>query len=219
MAAEYLRLVHQVTGWRGVFPLGVAIRVGDYFELRGNDDSPVLLGNAFDWPGWQDATQVESEPIAGSASYHSGCRLEIDAHAGAGTLSLSFSRAGGFTLAYETATRIRIRDLPSVTDVVLDAARSGRWQENWILAVEVIVAESATLIVAADQNFEFDLHANAAVRPALSAADIADPTLGWTASRSKGSGYHSMCQRGTPLYHGLKLRKSRFGRNWRTEIL
>lgn len=219
MAADYLRLVHEVTGWRGVFPLGIAIRVGDYFELRSGDDSPVLLGNAFDWPGWQDATQVESEVIASSASYFSGCHLEIDGHAEAGTLSLSFSRTGGFTLAYEAATRIRVRDLPSVTDLVLDAARSGRWQENWILAVEVIAAESATLIVAADQNFEFDLHANAAIPPALSAASIADPTLGWTASRSTGSGYSSVCQRGTPLYHGLKLRKSWIGRNWRTEIL
>jgi hypothetical protein len=34
VAAQYNRLVHDVTGWRGAFPLIIPIEVGDYFELR-----------------------------------------------------------------------------------------------------------------------------------------------------------------------------------------
>ncbi len=228
VAAEYNRLVYDLTGWRGAFPLIIPIRVGDYFELR-DDGVPVQLGNAFDWPGWSRDT-VDSEAIAGSETYYSGCQRKTGGQAGAGagvpggigvqaTLSLSFSSEAGFVLAYDAATRSRIRDLTSVRSSILDRARSGEWQQNWILVVEVIAAESATLAVATEKGSELDLHANAAI-PAdvIAGVTIAKPSLGWTASSWKGNGYTSLCKPGTPLYHCLKLRKSVFGR-WQAELL
>jgi hypothetical protein len=230
VAEQYNRMVYDLTGWRGAFPLIIPIRVGDYFELR-DDGAPVKLGNVFDWPGWTPAAvPVESEAIEGSETYYSGCQRKTGIQGGAGvqapggvgiegTLSLSFSKGAGFVLAYDAATRSRIRDLAPVRNSILSAARSGLWQQNWILVVEVIAAESATLAVATEKNSELDLHANAAIpADAIAGVAIAKPTLGWTASSWKGNGYTSLCQPGTPLYHCLKLRKSRF-RDWQSELL
>ena len=230
VAAQYNRMIYDLTGWRGAFPLIIPIRVGDYFELR-DDGAPVQLGNAFNWPGWTpNAVPVETEAIEGSETYYSGCQRKTGVQGGAGvqapggvgiegTLSLSFSKAAGFVLAYDAATRSRVRDLAPVRSSILDAARSGSWQQNWILVVEVIAAESATLAVATEKNSELDLHANASIPAGIAGVTIAKPTLGWTASSWKGKGYTSVCQRGTPLYHCLKLRKSRFGNNWQSELL
>jgi hypothetical protein len=229
VAAEYNRLVHDLTGWRGAFPLILPIRVGDYFELR-DDGVPVQLGNAFNWPGWRDAVPVDSEAIEGSETYYSGCQRTTGGQAGAGvqipsgvgvqgTLELSFSREAGFVLAYDAATRSRIRDLQPVRSAILDAARAGEWQQNWILAVEVITAESATLAVATEKDSALALHANAAIPAGIAGVTIAKPALGWTASSWKGRGYSSVCRPGTPLYHCVKLRKGRFGRNWQAELL
>ena len=94
------------------------------------------------------------------------------------------------------------------------------YQQNWILAIEVIAAESATLAVATEKDSAIDLHANAAIPAGIAGVTIAKPTLGWTASSWKGSGYSSVCQPGTPLYHCLKVRKSsKFSHNWQTELL
>jgi hypothetical protein len=83
----------------------------------------------------------------------------------------------------------------------------------------VIAAESATLAVATERNSELELHANATIPTGIAGVAIAKPSLGWTASSWKGSGYCSVCQPGTPLYHCLKLRKKRFGDAWRAELL
>ena len=229
VAAEYNRLVYESTGWRGAYPLVIPIRVGDYFQLRDNG-VPIHLGNALNWPGWKDAVPVDSETIGGSETFYSGCQRKIGVSAGAGvqipggvgvdgTLSLSFSHEASFVLAFDAANRARIRDLLPVQRLILDSARSGWWQEDWILVVEVITAESATLAVATERDSELELHANAAIPTGIAGVTIAKPTLGWTASSWRGSGYCSVCQPGTPMYHCLKLRKGRFGNTWRAELL
>jgi hypothetical protein len=230
VAVEYNRLVHESTGWRGAYPLVIPIRVGDYFQLR-DDGVPIHLGNALNWPGWKDAVPIDSETIGGSETYYSGCQRKIGVSTGAsveipggigvaGTLSLSFSHQASFVLAYDAATRTRMRDLVPAQRSILESARSGWWQEDWILVIEVIAAESATLAVATEKDSELDLHANVTIPPGVIApVAIADPKLGWTASSWRGSGYCSVCQPGTPLYHCLKLRKRRFGGTWREELL
>jgi hypothetical protein len=229
VAAEYNRLVYESTGWRGAFPLVIPIRVGDYFQLRDNG-VPIHLGNALNWPGWKDAVQVETETIGGSETFYSGCQRKagISASAGMqipggvgvdGTLSLSFSHEGSFVLAYDAAIRTHMRDLLTVQRSILESARSGWWQEDWILVVEVIAADSATLAVATERGSELDLHATVAIPTGIAGVAIAKPALGWTASSWRGSGYCSVCQLGTPLYHCLKLRKRRFGNAWRAELL
>jgi hypothetical protein len=228
-AVEYNRLVYESTGWRGAYPLLLPIRVGDYFQLR-DDGVPVHLGDAFNWPGWRDAVPVDSENVGGSETFYSGCQRKSSVSAGAGaqipggvgldgTLSLSFSREASFVLAYDAGTRTYVRDVVAVQRSILESAKLGWWQEDWILVVEVIAAQSATLAVSTEKDSELDLHANAAIPTGIASVPIAIPSLGWTASSWKGSGYCSVCQPGTPLYHCLKLRKGRFGNRWRAELL
>jgi len=229
VAKEYDRLVFETTGWRGTYPLIIPVQVGDYFQLR-DDGVPIQLGNALNWPGWKEAVPVDPKPIEGSATFYSGCQRKTGASAGAGaqipggvgvdaTLSLSFAHEASFVLAYDAATQTRMRDLMPVQRAILESARSGWWQEDWILVVEVIAAESATLAVATEKGSALELHANAAIPTGIAAVPIAKPSLGWTASSWKGSGYCSICKEGTPMYHCLKLRKSRFRNKWRAELL
>jgi len=227
---DYNKLVFQVTGWRGAYPLIVAMRVGDYYELR-RDGVPRYLGNARNWPGWtEDTVPVDSVPVAGSATYYGGCerRAGPSARAGVGlpgglgvdaTLSLSFTHSAGFVLAHDVGTRSVFRDVDSVRRSILDSARRGWWQAHWILVTEVIAAEFATLAVATKRRSQIDLHANAAIPADIAGVTIAKPSLGWTSSGWRGSGYSSICQSGTPLYHCLRLRRRPFGGDWRSELL
>ena len=190
-AKDYNKLVFQVTGWRGAYPLIVAMRVGDYYELR-RDGVPRYLGNARNWPGWtEDTVPVDSVPVAGSSTYYGGCerRTGPSARAGVGlpgglgvdaTLSLSFTHSAGFVLAHDVGTRSVFRDVDSVRRSILDSARRGWWQANWILVTEVIATEFATLAVATKRRSQIDLHANAAIPADISGVTIAKPSLGWT---------------------------------------
>jgi hypothetical protein len=228
VANEFNDLVYTTVGWRGAYPLVIPIQVGDYFELN-KQGVPIQLGNAFNWSGWRDAVPVSNEAITGSETYYAGCKRKAVAAAGAGaslpggvgadaTLSLSFERSAGFALAYEAAMRSRVEDPVDVRRRILEAAKGGWWQENWIVVTEVIAAESATVVVATEKDSELDLHANASIPAAIAGVGIADSKLGWTASSWKGSGYSSVCKPGTPLYHCIKVRKGIFGR-WRAELL
>jgi hypothetical protein len=228
-AKDYNKLVSEVSGWRGAYPLIVRMRVGDYYELR-RDGVPRYLGNAFNWPGWTENTApVDSEPVKGSWTYSSGCERRTGPSARAGvrlpgglgidaTLSLSFTHSAGFVLAHDAGTHSVFRDVDSVRRSVLNAARDGWWQKHWILVTEVIAAESATLAVATKRRSQIDLYANAAIPADIAGVAIAKPSLGWTASGWRGSGYSSICQSGTPLYHCLRLRRRLFG-DWRGELL
>lgn len=228
VAKDFSRLVHESTGWRPAYPLVIPIRVGDYFQLS-KDGVPVGLGNARNWRGWADALVIDREEIGGSETYNAGCSRKAAATAGGGaavpggvgaaaTFSLSFARSAGFVLAYDAATRARIRDVPPVQDAILASARAGWWQEDWILVIEVIEAASATLAVATEAGSELDLYAKASIPSGMGGVMIADPQLGWSASSWRGSGYSSICQGGTPLYHCLKLNKGMLG-GWSGQLL
>ncbi len=228
-AKEYSQLVQETTGWRGAYPLVLPIKVGDYFQIGAND-LPVGLGNVLNWPGWADRLPVDSEDIAGSETYSAGCQRESGATASAGatsptglgaeaTLAVSFSHSAGFLLAHTAAKHWRFRDVAAAQRAVLELARQGDfWKENWILATEVVEAESATLVVSTEANSSFELHASMTLPPGLAAVGIADPRLGWTASGWRGSGYSSVCKPGTPLYHCVRARRSFWG-TWKTELL
>lgn len=227
-AREYSDLVRRTTGYLGAYPLVVPVRVGDYFEL-GREGVLVQLGNVFHWPGWSSAVPVDSEDIGGSQTYYAGCKRETVADAGAdvatpfglgvkATVSLSFSRASGFALAYQAAKRERVRDVPTVQRQIVELATNKQWREEWVLVTEVIAASSATLVVSAEKASNLSLHANAEVPEMLEDVGIANAELGWSASSWRGSGYSSICKAGTPLYHCVKVKKGWFGR-FKGEIL
>jgi hypothetical protein len=220
-AKEYGKLVKSTTGFRGAYPLVVPVKVGDYFEM-GEEGVMVHLGNAFNWPGWKEGVPVDSDVIGGSETYFGGCKREMAADAGAevsspiglgaeATVSLSFESESGFVLAYEAATRQKVRDVPDVQREIVKLANGGWWQEKWVLVTEVIAAESATLVVSASKGSNLSLHANVQVPQALGAVEIANPELGWTASSWRGSGFSSLCKPGTPLYHCIKVKQDWLG--------
>ncbi|QAY71198.1 hypothetical protein [Xylanimonas protaetiae] len=229
-ARDFSRLVRGATGFLGAYPQIVPVHVGDYFDQ--NDEGVLVkLGNVLDWPGWRDAVPVESEPVPGSETYYDGCRRVTDVGAGAkaaipaapgvsvqATASLTFTRESGFALAYEGATRTRVREIPPVQRRIKELARTGGWNERWILVVEVIEAESATLVVSRESGSSVDLKANTDLPEPLKDVAIADARLGWSASNWRGSGYTSLCAKGTPLFHCVKVRRGLFGR-LTTEIL
>src|SRR3989442_8307453 len=119
VAKEFSGLVYESTGWRGAYPLVIPIEVGNYFQFN-EQGVPIDLGNALEWPGWRTAVPVDRKPIGGSETYYAGCQRQAAAEAGGGakvpsglgaeaTLSLSFTRSAGFVLAYNAATRSRVR--------------------------------------------------------------------------------------------------------------
>jgi hypothetical protein len=220
---EYNELVKGATGFCGAYPLEVPIRVGDYYIIN---DNGVLqkMGNVLDEdPLWKNGVPVDSEPIEGSPTYFAGCKREEAVTGGAGvevpggvgveaTVELSFDREAGFALAYEAATRSRMRTIPAVRGALVERVKKGTWEEHWILVTEVISAKSATLTVAATAGSSVDLHANASVPAGLGGVAIANPELGWTSSSWRGSGYSAVCQSGTPLFHTLQVKKGWFNR-------
>ena len=233
-AQEYNRLVSDATGWRGTYPMIVTMKVGDYYEL-GSDDVPRYLGNARNWPGWtDDVLAVESMEFAGSQTHSRACKRHMKASAGAeaeilggigakATFSLEFTHAAGFVLAHSKGKHHRFKDVDSVRKAIVQSARAGWWQRNWILVTEVVAVDSATLVVATETGASIDLHANATIPDAIAEVAIAKPDLGWTASSWRGDGYSSICVAGTPLYHCLRVRRTMLdrllGRDFQPQLL
>jgi hypothetical protein len=218
----YSKDVYETTRFRGAYPLVVPLSVGDYLQI-GKDDIPMGLGNVRNWRLWD--MPIAREAIEGKETYFSGCKREKAAIVNAGvepptsvgaegTVKLSFSKAGGFVLAFHAAEHERYEDIPKAQRLVLDAARAGWWQAEWALVTEVIKAESATLMVSLEKSTAFDLHATVAMPAALALAgvQVADPKLGWTSSGWSGRGFSTICKPGTPLFHCVRIRQRWWGK-------
>lgn len=228
---DYNKLINEASGFRGAYPLSVPLQVGDYCQLR-KDGVPIHLGNVFNWTGWPEAAPIETIQWEGTGeTLYAACSREMGPSAGGGvevpgmvgvkgTLSLTFSKSGGFVLGCGPGTLSRFRDLHAVRQAILQAAAANRWQEDWILITEATNCASVTLLISTSKGWGIDLHANADIPASvIGGVAVASPKLGWTAVIRKGEGYTAVCQPGTPLYHCLKLDRSFLVGNWRSELL
>lgn len=220
-AKSYNQMVKDQTGWRGAYPLIVSMKVGDFFQFD-SQGVPVGLGNVLNWPKWAQRLVVEPGEPRGKESWYGACERKAGASASGGvttpyglgadaSISLSFSRDGGFALSYDEAQVSRFQDVPVAQRDVLAAIRAGWWDPQWVLITHVISTTSASLVVSTGASSSIELHANASI-PDIGNVQISDPALGWSASSWIGSGYTSLCRAGTPLYRCTKIKRSWLGR-------
>jgi hypothetical protein len=213
---SYARLVHDETGWWGAYPPQVAVTVGDYLEF-GEDGSVTRLGSSFDWPGWREQFPDECVPASGKETHTYGATRHRGAAAGAGAtagtvgvdaaVTLAFSREAGFVLDYQGDLLHRYRAIDAPRAHVLALAKNGDWPPERALVTEVVEAESATVVMSKTSSSTVVLSAQATLPAAVGGLNLADPTLGLTGVTTEGSALISLCERSTPLYHCIRIRR------------
>jgi hypothetical protein len=102
-----------------------------------------------------------------------------------------------------------IADTNSVGKAALDMYKQGKWEKNWAVVTELVVADSATVIISNTNNGKVELKANANVKAAT--IDIADASLQFGIQFSRGLETKVIAEKGmTPLYRVMGIKTNIF---------
>jgi hypothetical protein len=215
IAHSYMKLVREHTTWQATFPPGDRVAVGDRLSLKA-DGSMINLGSVFECPGWSKALPVDLIDAPSSNTWTVGAHRKWVASAqaratmgddigAAVTVTVSFSKDGGFELAYTAARTRRFRDVTKAKNLVLAAAGRNEWDPGHALVTEVVDASSATVLVANEKSSQVKLDAHATLPADITGINLADPRLQLGNATWTGSGLAVICSQATPLYHCIRF--------------
>jgi hypothetical protein len=127
-----------------------------------------------------------------------------DADAG---IIVEFSRENATLFKANNTTSPSILDAIKLGDQIIERYRQGRWNKKWVVITELVMAESATIIISNSANGKIELKANADVH--VPSIDIADAALNFSTQFSRGLETKIISQEHlTPLFKlmGMKTR-------------
>jgi hypothetical protein len=220
---EFATFVHDETGYWGAYPPEIPVSVGDYLEFTSKGEIN-RLGTSLDWPGWKKEFPIETVDIKSPRlRYTSHARLDLIATASGGVsvaggaavsagVKLTFSGKAGFVMDYRPTKLRRYRSVEAVRSWLLALAKNGKFPPGRALVMEVRTAESATVVMSKEAASTVVLNASASIPVTEAALDLADPTLGLSATTERGSALTSFAQASTPLYRVVLVRKSWLGK-------
>src|SRR4051794_36731622 len=215
---RYSKLVHDRIGWWATFPVGLPLEVGDFVQMGDNGDIK-YLGSVLDWAGWKDGLPVEGFRYQGKDSIRAHASMSRTTHASAGVevlagvaeaqgaLQIDFAKAAGFVLDFQGAEGRRFKAVITAANWILDTAKNGQWQKDWVLVTEVIGTSSTTALISEEAATSATLSANVVLPGDLAAVNLADPALQLRHAAWSGSGMMSVCEAATPLYHCVRIRR------------
>lgn len=92
-----------------------------------------------------------------------------------------------------------IEDVTKLGDEIIKLYKAGKWNNRWVIITELIVAESATILISNTSSGKIELKANAKID--LPNIDIADATFNFSTLFSRGLVTNIIANEGlTPLF-------------------
>lgn len=102
-----------------------------------------------------------------------------------------------------------IEDTAKLGDQILSLYKEGKWNKHWVVITELVLAESATILISNSKNAKIELKANANID--AKKLDIADAKFDFGATFSKGLDTKILAQSGlTPLFKIMALKSRIF---------
>ncbi|MCW3126057.1 MAG: hypothetical protein JWO03_1715 [Bacteroidetes bacterium] len=122
-------------------------------------------------------------------------------------ISIEFGKEFATLFKADKTTSPSIRNTIKLGEDILKLFKDGKWDKNWRIVTEVIVAESASVIISNSTNSKVELKANGNINAVK--IDIADAAFNFSAVNTRGINTMILAQKGmTPLFKlmGIKTR-------------
>jgi len=124
-----------------------------------------------------------------------------------GSIKVEFSSAGSFLFHASNVRNTRLENDASLTEQILAAWRSNKWQKDWYLVESIHEADCATIIVSEDVAAAITFSA----RGPAAAVPLADPKVNLSVSSSRGKMVQIIAGRKLqPLYSLSRVREGWF---------
>lgn len=122
---------------------------------------------------------------------------------------VEFSKENATLFKANNTTSPSIKDAIKLGDEILKRYNDGKWEKDHVIITELIVAESATVIISNGANGKIELKANADI--GVPSLDIANADLKLTPQFSRGLETKIVCAEGlTPLFKVMGIKTGIF---------
>jgi len=214
----YTRTLFSELGYRATWLPGAAVALGqvgvlDAGSLTHETSLPAL---GIEMPvteqglpeGSLDVTSNEGVSVLFKAAGAIDERFRAVGTAEAGAL-VQFSRENAVVVELKGVRSHRFVELRAVKAALLDAVVAAddqaRWERDWMVVTEVVVAETATVLVSSSSSARVELRATGSVTP----QGLADAELRSIPAYRHDVGTLVVAERGlTPLYKALRVRRN-----------
>ena len=170
---------------------------GIEFEIREDNSRSELEHNS-------NGSVAITNKLAGKIPPPGSVLADVDAG-----IIVEFSKENATVFKANNTTTPTIKDKDKVGDQVLELYNEGKWKKEWMVITELIVAESATVIISKKSNSKIELKANANIK--LPALDIADAKFEFSSAFARGLETKIITAEGlTPLFKVMGVKKRIF---------
>lgn len=214
----YTRTLFSELGYRATWLPGAAVALGQVGVLDAGSlthetslealgvDAPVTEQGVPE--GSLDVTSHQGVSVSFKAAGSLDERFKVVGTADAGAL-VQFSREDAVVVELKGVRSHRFVELRAVKEALLDAVVAAddqaRWDRDWMVVTEVVVAETATVLVSSSSHARVELRAKGSVTP----QGLADAELESTPADRRDVGALVVAERGlTPLYKALRVRRN-----------
>ncbi|WP_103070543.1 hypothetical protein [Aquimarina sediminis] len=212
---KYTRELYRQFKYLATWLPGTPLALGDIGLMRGREFTKI--GNLSD-DKFKVDFDIEYDKTPSSISHSSKGAVTLTAKL-SGTVSPSYSTLtdldAGFNVSFSKENAIlfkangtynhSIKDQIKLGDTILDLYKNGKWDKDYVIITELVVADSSTILISSEKNGAIDIRANGNI--GTSALDIADGSLELGATFSKGLSTELISKKGlTPLFKVSKIK-------------
>jgi hypothetical protein len=224
---EYCETVYKQTSMRAAYPPNRPVALGDYgtlddgvFSRRGNvaDFGIAIEAQAGEAPM---SREFRSRQVS-KAIFDAGAKLQSGVVVAAPALELGFEAEFSVYAAVAGCTLHEVKNVQALGRGLLEAAKRGDWDTDWVVVTSLIASSNTTVIVARGRGTRMVLSAKAEVAQ----IDLADANLAlrvtFDSSSSEAWVTEKVTREGaklTPFFWLHRIKANLFGGNKRFETL
>jgi len=179
VAEQYMNEMHDQFKYFATWVPGTPLQIGDIGELKGTEFTHLsdLKQKGIDFKIRSDPSKI-SLHYASSGGFSISSIFSGDAGipqfnldvADAGII-VKFSKDKGVAFEAQGAEQRMIADVIKVDKAILDAYNNGRWEDDWVVISDLMLADSGTVLISQGKDAAIGLKAKIQV-PKLSLANI-----------------------------------------------
>lgn len=214
LAERYVREMHSSLDYWATWAPGVEIKLGDCGRI--NDDwsfQPERNVKAFGIDFGVDAApatapwnHTSDKSMSVNFQFQAGAQVIPQIPQGTAGIQIKFSRKNAIVFAAVGGRNSRIADIYELKRRVLDLARKGEFPDDFVVVTELVMAESATVLLSESDNAEFVASASADFKAGI--VDIGNSSLNIATQFTSNVRTEIVAQNHvTPLFRAVKLHK------------
>jgi len=205
----YIAEVRKQSGYRATWLPTTTVNPGDIGRLHGQrfDVETSLAALGIDFTVTRGGAEADYEFASSTVHVDAGATASAAlGQSPAITMRAGFREAGGFLCAAYNCVSHRIERIDTLNHHVLQLESNGIWDDGWLIATEVVTAQSLIILIskAADAFAEIDCKADLAPVPIIGLRGA------FRLGAFSGLNYRTVARRGvTPMFiaHGLTGRR------------